>query len=403
MDAEASDARQALNRRVTHLLNGALGAFPWPAGTFGPLGPRLSNGPVKAGLVAGICYALLFLVLPELFCRPVDPHLFWLSAYASIYIAWAVATARATSADILDRIERRIVPVFPEETCLQIEAALARRFKEVRLAAMSWSLAIIGALIAAVAIRHDIGGAQNLTLQILWWSVGWMFIFVTAARATDVARFYYVFSEHLSGAEAMLYVVNPTQSRIVSDVSLVGRRMLMFWLGIAISIAFLIPFINLADPTVSPTLPRMNWAATYGYFANPAELHHPIHPEIDFAGAHRLFQWPSSLFLLIISPLVFLWSIPFGTYIFLRSEAAIRCVADGVLYRRILAIEQDVATLYGRLPELDADERARFAAFTDLHKTLTAAGGYRNLFASGLSLAIPLVGPLIGLLAKRLN
>ena len=113
---QEDDPAAELMKRVVALLNGCLGARPFPRRTASPPGDRWIDGqPVLFGVFVGLTYAVLFCGLPfgilhYAFDRPPDPHLFWLQVYGSLYIAWATATARAASADVLRIIGRSIVP-----------------------------------------------------------------------------------------------------------------------------------------------------------------------------------------------------------------------------------------------------------------------------------------------------
>jgi hypothetical protein len=209
-------------------------------------------------------------------------------------------------------------------------------------------------------------------LQLAWWCVGWFFILLTAARVTYVGRFYTVISRHLADSPEALYAPQPKDSRIVTDLSAVGRTMLMFWLGIALSIVCLIPFEHL--------------------LATPIDVR-------SMAGLNP----QSSCFFLFIAAVVFPFSIPFGTLVFLANESNIRRAVDASVFSQLRTLELEVAALYERRDSASGDELARLTTLSGLHKDLSSSGGYRDLLASGASFAVPLAGPVLALAAKYVS
>jgi hypothetical protein len=208
-----------LAQRVSDLLNGCLGAHPFPPKTGRPIKEALApDKSLLKGLGAGIAYAVLFCGLPWIFVGRPERHLLWLSVYGSLYTAWATTIARMTSAGILEIIHSRVVPQLSEETADRIDRDLTERFTKGRLSAISWIAAILGAAAAGFAISYDV---PNAPFQVAWWCVGWLFLFVTAARSTNVARFYYLFAKHLDG-ERNVYAFDPAHSILVRAIAAVG-------------------------------------------------------------------------------------------------------------------------------------------------------------------------------------
>jgi hypothetical protein len=246
------------------------------------------------GLITRAAYALLFCALPlALIGWPPKWPLFWLSVYAALYAAWALTTARLTSAKVLELIVYRIVPQLSEDTAKRIDSELARRFNERRSLLISWTIVVVSTVIAALAMSQWVPDAP---FQIAWWSLGWLFLFATAARVTDVARFYGVFAKHLE-TEQTIYVLDPAHSILVRSVAAVGLHVLVFWLGIAISITFLVPFDTLGS---------------IGAF----------HPSLILSMAFP--PAPHSLFFWFVMPITTFFSLLVGTIVFLRSE---RCAS----------------------------------------------------------------------------
>ena len=364
---QKDDPAAELMKHVTALLNGCLGAVPFPRRTASPRESRWIDGqPVLVGVFAGLAYALLFCVLP--FCvlhyafdRSPDPHLFWLQVYASLYIAWATATARAASADVLGIIGRSIVPQLSPQAAARIDDDLAGGFEERRLSVVSSTVAVLGTVAAGYAISRD---AHAGPAELVWWCFGWLFLFVTAARSTDVARFYSCFAKRLDG-EPNIYALDPARSTLVRGVAAVGWRILVFWSGILLSIPLLLPFISLGT----------GWR-DYG--------------DWGFWLPHPLFVW-------LVVPITSAFSIPFGTMVFLRSEQAIRTAVNTVYYATLRATEREGTDLFARRGELDEAQWKRLEVLEALHRHLTTAGPYRSVLATSLSLLIPLIGPIVTL------
>jgi hypothetical protein len=278
---------------VTKLLDGCLGALPYRSGGKLPLAGRVVLGPAT-----GLLYALLFCALPWLLFEHPEPHLFWLSVFGSLYAAWATTIARSTSGAVLALITSRIIPALSAETSQNIDSELARRFTQKQLLIVSWAVAILGTVAAAYAITRDAPDAPFI--QVAWWSVGWLLLFFTAAKTTNVARFYYVFADRLEH-ERHFYVLDPARTALVSDIASVGRTILLFWAGISISITMLMPFSSLESYDL---------------------LHFDWH---SFLSRHTAFE-------LLVLPITSVFSIPFGTYVFLHSESAIRKAVDKAVH-----------------------------------------------------------------------
>jgi hypothetical protein len=305
---------------------------------------------------------------PRVFFEQPERHLFWLSVYGSLYAAWATTIARYTSAKVLDIIKCRIVIALSKETTEKINSDLDRRFKEKRLLLLSWSVAILGAAAAGWTISRDVPDAS---FQVAWWCIGWLFLFVTAAKTTVVARFYYVFAEHLRDEQPHIYALDPARSTLVKDIAAVGHHILLFWVGIAISISLLIPFVSVGADMGSGLRDYSNWRSLLS-----------VH----------------SAFALLVVPITSIFSLPFGTYVFLRSENAIRTTVNRVVRTTLRSAEREIADLFARRSELSESQWRQVNELVSLHRNLTTAGSYRSFLISGLSLLVPLIGPVVPLL-----
>ena len=364
-----------LKRQINDLLEGSMGLNIFPCSfrwiwRFGQP-PIIRNNPYLAGLSVAALYAALFCGVPwllffasqSIFAKPSWP-LFLLQIYGSFWSGWATTTTRITSSLISRTIEGAIIPELSPRTADVICEDLRRRFEKVWLLATSWGIAAVGATLAGYLIHHD---APEASLgEVIWWSTGWAILFATAAKVVNVARFYRVFAAHLKDDPEKLYAMDPARSTLVISVASVARRVLLFWLGIAVSIALVVPFAV------------RNWN---GWL--PSNLF-----TID----------PSRNWFVLIDVLITgFFSIGFGTIVFLRSEAAIRLVVEDVTRATLRLIEAEVARLRNRFKELSEVDWRRLTELNLLHDKVAMAGSYRSVIISGLSVLVPFVIPVVSL------
>ncbi|UFW71235.1 hypothetical protein [Bradyrhizobium sp. WU425] len=345
-----------LEKRVESLLNGCIGANPLPGR---PDRSLLPDSPLAQGLIAGLSYAFLFCLIPvvclQFFEARPERHLFLFSVYGSLYFAWATIIARLTSIRLLEIVRNQIVPTLSPKGATQVHTELEERFNEWRIGTVSWAWALLGTGAAAWAIYRDVG---FFPLQIFWWSLGWLMLFLTAARTTFVGRFYSCFAKQLDEEE--IYALDPAQSILVQGVAALGQAMLVFWFGILLSITLLIPFASLGDQEL--TSPQ--W----------------------YAHLHSAFVW-------LVVPVTSLFSIPFGTLVYLNSEKAIRKVVTRTLRTTKLSVEQQVGPLFARYKDLGEADLMRVNGLSAIYSRLATSGGYKSALAIGFSLLIPLIGP----------
>jgi len=346
---QSSAGANRLVTRVAGLLNGCLGAVPYPLDR---LKSTLPDRPWLKGLGIGLGFAALIWLPLRL---GADEAVLWLALYGAAYIAWATITARYVSASILEIISSRIVPELAPETVDRIDQDLSQRFKEPGLSLASWGSGLLGATIAAFTIHHDFPDISSI--RVMWLSVGWLFLFVTAARATMVGRFYYWFARHLD-QEPNIYPLDPARAVLVKAVAAIGPRVLLFWCGILLAIALLIPVYSLASG-----LPMV------GAFGQP------------------------SFFLWFVVPVTSFFSIMYGTRIFLKSERAIRVAVDRVSRSTLRGLEKEVACSYAFNERLGEAEWKRVRELEALHKNLSDAGTYRSPITSSLSILVPVISP----------
>jgi hypothetical protein len=364
-----SDAAEQLKGTVRQLLAGCLG------GAHGRLSSLWTNQQdhsaafnldrvpaIVIGLVTGVAYIALFYIGPRLFVAEPDRQLLWLSVYSSFYMTWVVTLARLTSRTVQSKLEDDIIPSLSPETCRYIDTALRQRFPRGRVTTISALIAIGGTLLSILSLDAETRAHWG---QVLWWAPGWILLFFTAARVTIVARFYGLFAENLGREQPKLYAIEPADSVLVRDISSVGRTMLLFWIGVSLSIAILMLFAVLSDGNLG-TLKSL----------------------------HDYMKLPLAPFALVVVPISITFSFFLATWVFLRSENAIAVAVAAVSRTTLLSIEASMRDLIGRVARLDEIESKRLASLRELHVAVVKAGTYRSFFLRAVSVAMSLVGPI---------
>lgn len=386
MRDQESEAR-LLVEEVELLLRNCLGATPYPIERQLSvlLRRKIDTKPSTDGIIAGLTYGTLFCLLPLFVFRDVEGHLIWLSFYGCLYCAWAVYSSQSTTVKVLRIIRENIASELSQPSIAAIRERLRRRFGGRRVVIVSSIVSSVGVLLAALAITVDVVFSSNLTRdinlegQLLWWGVGWLFLFITAARGTDIGRFYYVFAEQLADEKGKLYPLNPGGSVLVRDISAVGKHILVFWVGISVAILLMMPFLNFAS----------SGEDTLGSAVAEATGARWLVPKNDLI-----------LFTGLVVPVTLSFSLLFGTYVFLKSESAIRRAVAAVAHDTLAAIETESRALFALGPGIDERQAKRIKELADLHDSVVRTGTFKGLFLQALSL-LPLISTLT-LTAKAL-
>jgi hypothetical protein len=344
MNSSVPDSTR-LAERVDALLADTLGAYPFrPESRSSRRWP-----PWLVALLSGAAYAVLFCALPWLLGSR-HRELLQLSLWGSCYLAFAVLTARSTSAAVLDTVRTHVIPDLSPETAASIERDLARRFRPIRLNLLSATVAALALAVSALAIWTDLKTKPG-RLEIAWWGVGFLILYFTAARTTDVARFYGVFASNLVHEKSRIFPLDPVHSIPVLNVARIAKRVLLFWVGIGISVLTLLIFF-------------------------------------------RHLAW----FSLFVVPTASFFSLGFGTLMFLHSEWHIRRVVDEAAMATLRSLDTELTSLLDRFPRLDEKEWSNLKELTSVRAQVANAGRYQTIGLSALSIFVPFVGPLVTVL-----
>lgn len=394
-DGGKSRPEGGLKKRIDELLDGSLGLNISP-GLFATAGKStiaILNNPFAAALNVIVLYVSVFVVVPLLigwYMRGYLPNAVWalfqLQIYAALWCGWSTLTTRFTSMAISKTIDDEIIPALSEQMSRDICGELDARFTVKRLLRRSWALAVFFAVIAGCLIWHDLSQRYPESplspFEIIWWGVGWTVPFSAAIKVVITSRFYRLFAQQLEKDGTALYVLDPARSVLVASIASVSRYMLLFWFGIAIGMALVIPF------GVSHDLRPI-------FGASIAELASPHGPLWNLFNINPYFDRFVIANVLVTGSAALGW----GLIIVLRCEATLRRAVAKSAALTLRRLESEAAKFTARLTNLEPAERQHLSDLNALHGELTAAGPYKSYIVSGLSVLVPLV-PFVSQLLK---
>jgi hypothetical protein len=335
-----------LGMRVESLLAGVLGALPQ-----GSYLRYSTKAGIVSGPVSGVLYAVLFAGIP--WFVPGTSHVMpELGLWGAVYFAFAATTAQLTSASVLRIIKCNILRELSEIAAKGINDDLARRFRPLRLNIVASFAALAATLATAFAFKHDV--KEVSWGLIIWWCLGFFYVYFTAARTTYVARFYGSFAAHLKLMPEKLYPLDPARSIVVTHIASLGRRVMFFWTGIAAILLTLYP----------------------------------------------LFYRSLPYYVLLVMPLATFFSLGLGTITFIAAEFEIGRVANGILSSTVRSTEEQIAKLLGR-EDLTEAGSAKLKDLMSLHEKLSTSGWYKSVPLGVLSIITPFIGPVISALLSK--
>lgn len=336
-------------------------------------------------------YVVFFAALPWLIVRYSggDPFLteplIILQLYGALWSGWATASTRIASRSVTGTITNDLIPALSPEALAYVNGKLDRRYSgpaaKPRLLLLSWGIGTAAAAIAGTLFYGDLPEPFKPSVgQILWWCLGWTLLYTTAAKVVNVSRFYEIFADALAAGRQPLFWLNAAESTVVEAIAKVGRQVLLFWLSIALSIALIVPF------------------GLYSAWLFHGHLMHQALTQ-SISDYPTLARFQGSFMVAHLAGTAF-FSIGIGSFVFLRTEAALRRAVGTASAAALRLIEGEVGLLLGKkLPA--APDRKRLSELRSLHTDVAKGGSRRTVLFSGLSLVIPFV-PLLTLLLKPL-
>ncbi len=319
--------------------------------------------PFRDGAIVGVKYALVFCVLPwllrlNLHSWPGSSQLFILQIYGALWATWATVTTKLTISSALRTLTSGIIPNLSDATATDVKRRLDA-FDRRKNLCVSLLIGAIAAIVGGILVSFDLRIGPSW--DVVFWSIGWWILFTTSANVVITGQFYLAFSQSLSLEAANLFPLDPSRSSLVLSMAQLGRTMLYFWLGIALSIGLIFPFSAIEWTTLAP-FSQPSWGPLkLGYFG---------YIEVLATG---------------------FFSIGLGTVIFLAHEIGIRRAISASLRITLQPIEvETIALLRMRIP-LDEADQARLAMLLEQHGRIAQSGSYRSEIVSGFSLMIPLI------------
>ena len=376
----ASPSKVALKERVDELTGSSLGLDVFPRRNWLQWRPVVSSDNAENDYLNGLFmtakYITVFCIVPWLVRKsvgwfgPGTGFLYALQLYGGLWAGWATATTGLTARSLQRTINTEIIPFMSDAAALATSQELGRRFKRRHFLAMSWSLGLLSAGLAGILVRHDISYSAGLG-EILFWSAGWAILFATSAGVVNIARYYATFANQFQNDVPKLFSLDPGRSPLPTSISSLGRQTLTFWLGIAVSIAFIIPF-SLVDWSVFP----------------------------QNASFVQSFTISTNRFVLVDVVITSFFSICVGTVVFLGSEAALRRAARISSKLTLRHIEAELANLLPEIGQLDKAGWKRLSELKALHTEIALAGSYKGAVVSGISILIPFITPALSVILK---
>ncbi len=374
-----TNAKEILEIRVDEITGISMGLdiFPrrnWFSWNNKPVEATLAH-PYRDGFKVGVLYVAVFCGLP-LLVRYAGvaswakvPQLYAFQLYGAFWAGWATATTKLAAASTARLIKTDIIPFLSDPTAQRIADDL-RLFNRPGPLAVSLVIGLAAAVLGAVLMHVDLGGEAPWT-EMIFWAAGWWILFTTSANVVINGQYYAAFSRNVVMDSDKLFAPEPSNSSLILNLASLGQIMLLFWFGIAISIALIFP-IAMTD---------------WSHFGFNNSLQNSTDP-------------PFGRFVLTDVMATGFFSIGLGTIVFLTHEAGIRRAIRACVSDTLRSIEAATADLLASGASLSDDDEKSLAALSARHADVAASGSYRSAIISGVSLCIPLIPPLASELTK---
>jgi hypothetical protein len=208
--------------------------------------------------------------------------------------------------------------------------------------------------VRGLSLPYAAGGLPKATAsvgipEILWCTVGLLWIYVLSAKTCYMARFYGIFPKHLQGES--IYGLSPAQSNCIQQIQSIATKVLLFWFGIVLLFTPLAIF---------------------------------LFNELTY-------------FILFVVPLTSFLSLAFGTFVFLRCEQRIREKVNDRRVDTLGILELDIAELFDNRDSLESRNWDQFGHLLSLHRELSTTARYRSTLVETFSLLAPFAGPAVAL------
>ena len=359
--APAADPTSPLVTEVQRILSDALGL----RARFSPV-PEAWGPPVVALGVLAV-YALAWLAV-EAYAGHAgwhrEPRLVSLIAWGGVYFAAVHYFAQSATARVLETIKLDIEPYASQAYVDRVTGHLADRFNAWHAVGFPFIVAALWLVAAIFAVDADLSSSPGyggpLSPEFLFWAATFFIFLFTGSQAVVSARFYLSFAENLAMEARSFYVLGAAESPLVVGLARLGNQVMVFWLLIFLAI-------------VSSMLLASEGLGDYGF---PAQA------------------W----FLLVLVPLAGFLSLGFGSMVYLDSEAKIRATLRRFIQEKLAPVRRRTADLFVDWKDDCPERREILAELAELHDRAVAGSRYGSRMTAGLSLALPLILPIVSLI-----
>jgi hypothetical protein len=344
------------------------------------------EGALSFSLRVMVLMSVLWLGIPLVYGL-YSPGVMTLAIYGVLWSGWSAGTSVLTSRAVSDIVERRILPQLPDSALVELADDIEARFPAWRRRAITWGVGAAAASVSAWLIHGDaslmlIDSRHEVplwTILVQWWPE-WLILFAAAASVVQVSTFYRLLPRHLTPALTSSFRLDPANAALIQAMASVARVILVFWLGIALSVAILLPAST------------WDWAHAFPAASPPGSMSTFYR---QLVGPRHTIPW----FVMIEVTVTCSLSLGLGVIVFLFAESGLRSAAREARLATLERIEAAAGVLLANLRTLDEVQLKRLNDLRTLQSSLAAVTPYRSIIYSGLSVLLPFL-PLAGLLLK---
>lgn len=292
-----------------------------------------------------------------------------LLVWFGLYFAAALYLTSSSTRKIFDTVENDIIPYSTDDYLAAVASDLDHHFTRWRRIALPLLIAAVSVSAAIWMFSRDIEskGTAPLALespQMLLWSASYFLCFYAAAAGVVGAQFHIFFAKNLQKASRRFSVMGASETPIVQGLAKLGTQVLIFWVLIFLAIASIMLLVITPDPYKLPSTSRL---------------------------------------LSTMVPISLFFSLGFGTLVYLASESAIRAALKRFTGSHAAALQERMNEILspaeGSVPP-DAAELDRLLIW---HDRVIAGGHYGSRIGATVSIALPLIMPVVTLILSQFS
>lgn len=296
-----------------------------------------------------------------------------LTLWVIVYFAALIVVSREMTTRLIDIVCRDILPFASDAYAAAVTRNLARQpaFLRLQVPLGVAAITLAGALWAIAGEIDPVWwDARPFPADLLLWTGLAFYTLFASVRILVTAAFPHSFARALNHEREFIYLLDAANSPLIQGLSRLNRTLLGYW---AIVFLVLLSIMLLALP-----------AEPFGLQRN-------------------------SPLLFILVPLWAFCSLGFNTLVYLGSEATIATAVRRYTLKAAAPLQECVNALAETADHTDAEAAARLERLErlerlrELHDRILAGGHYRSRAGTAVSLALPVVLPVIGLIDRLLG